>query len=122
MVNPDQDPIRRAVTKKFFRIVVENPDEYELFLSPVTVGELGKIGRKNQKYGLFSFCRFFLPAFRHIRQFGPIVRIFVIVPFDTRFTEKQVFPVIPSVAITHFLTNEKSHEVFFRLCRFFPRK
>jgi predicted nucleic acid-binding protein len=40
MLAPDQDPIRQAITKEFFRIVSENPDKYELFLSPVTIGEL----------------------------------------------------------------------------------
>jgi hypothetical protein len=40
MVAPDQDPIRQAITKEFFRIVSENPGEYELFISPVTVDEL----------------------------------------------------------------------------------
>ena len=40
MVAPDQDPIRQAITKEFFRIVSENPDEYELFISPVTIEEL----------------------------------------------------------------------------------
>ena len=35
MVAPGQDPLRQAVTKEFFRIIAENPDEYELFLSPV---------------------------------------------------------------------------------------
>jgi len=42
MVAPDQDPIRQAITKEFFRIVTENPDEYELFLSPVTIDELDR--------------------------------------------------------------------------------
>jgi len=40
MVAPDQDPIRRAITIEFFRVVAESPEEYELFLSPVTVEEL----------------------------------------------------------------------------------
>ena len=40
MVAPDQDPIRRDITKEFFRIVAENSSEYELFISPVTVNEL----------------------------------------------------------------------------------
>ena len=40
MVAPDQDPIRQAITKEFFRIVAENSDEYELFVSPVTIEEL----------------------------------------------------------------------------------
>ena len=40
MIEPDQDPIRRAITQEFFRIVAENPGEYELFISPVTRDEL----------------------------------------------------------------------------------
>jgi hypothetical protein len=40
MVMPDQDPTRQASTKEFFRLVAGNADEYELFLSPITVGEL----------------------------------------------------------------------------------
>ena len=40
MMSPGQDPIRQGITKEFFRIVSENPDEYELFLSPVTIDEL----------------------------------------------------------------------------------
>jgi hypothetical protein len=42
MMSPDQDPVRQAITKEFFRIVAEKPDEYELFISPVTIEELGK--------------------------------------------------------------------------------
>ena len=40
MIEPDQDPIRRAITQEFFRIVAENSGEYELFISPVTRDEL----------------------------------------------------------------------------------
>ena len=40
MVAPDQDPIRQAITKEFFRIVAKKPDEYELYVSPVTIDEL----------------------------------------------------------------------------------
>lgn len=40
MVEPDQDSRRQAITKEFFRIVAERPDEYELFVSPVTLEEL----------------------------------------------------------------------------------
>ena len=36
----DQDPIRQAITKEFFRIVAEKSDEYELLISPVTIEEL----------------------------------------------------------------------------------
>jgi len=40
MMSPGQDPVRQAVTKEFFRIVADNPDVYELFLSSVTLDEL----------------------------------------------------------------------------------
>ena len=40
MMEPDQDPVRQAITKEFFRIVAKKPDEYELFVSPVTIEEL----------------------------------------------------------------------------------
>ena len=40
MMEPDQDPVRRAITEDFFRIVAEKSDEYELFISPVTLEEL----------------------------------------------------------------------------------
>ena len=40
MIGPNQDPIRRAITEDFFRIVAESPGEYELFVSPVTLEEL----------------------------------------------------------------------------------
>jgi rRNA-processing protein FCF1 len=42
MMNPDQDPVRRVITEEFFRIVAEKSDEYELFISPVVIEELGK--------------------------------------------------------------------------------
>jgi len=40
MIESGQDPRRQSITKEFFRIVIENPDEYELFISPVAFGEL----------------------------------------------------------------------------------
>jgi predicted nucleic acid-binding protein len=40
MIAPDQDPRRQAITKEFFRVITESSDEYELFLSPVTIEEL----------------------------------------------------------------------------------
>ena len=40
MLKPDQDPVRRTITEEFFRIATERSDEYELFVSPVTVEEL----------------------------------------------------------------------------------
>jgi hypothetical protein len=41
-VGDDESPIRQAITKEFFRIVAEKSDEYELFLSPVTIEEINK--------------------------------------------------------------------------------
>ena len=49
MMSPGQDPVRQAITKEFFRIVAENPDKYELFLSPVTVGELEAAKTKEKR-------------------------------------------------------------------------
>ena len=40
MIGPDQDPVRREITEEFFRIVAERSDEYELFISPMTIQEL----------------------------------------------------------------------------------
>jgi len=40
MIEPGQDPIRQAITKEFFRIVTKKSDEYELFVSPVTIEEM----------------------------------------------------------------------------------
>ena len=37
MIEPDQDPIKRAITEEFFRIAADKSDEYELFISPVTL-------------------------------------------------------------------------------------
>jgi len=48
MLGPDQDPIRQAITKEFFRIVAERTDEYELVISPMTIGELDD-GTEDQK-------------------------------------------------------------------------
>ena len=39
-VDDSDSPIRQAITKEFFRIVAEQPDDYELFVSPVTIEEL----------------------------------------------------------------------------------
>ena len=59
MVTPDQDPIRQAITKEFFRVVVENPDVYELFLSPVTVAELDKAKTKEKQKANAAFLETF---------------------------------------------------------------
>jgi hypothetical protein len=49
MVAPDQDPIRRAITEEFFRVVAERSDEYELFVSRVTIDELDAGTEKQKK-------------------------------------------------------------------------
>ena len=41
MLAPGQDSRRQAITQEFFRIVLRNPEEYALFLSPETMRELG---------------------------------------------------------------------------------
>ena len=55
MVTPGQDPIRQAITKEFFRIIMDNPDEYELFLSPVTVAELDKAKTETKRKANAAF-------------------------------------------------------------------
>ena len=55
MVAPGQDPVRQAITKKFFRVVAENPDKYELFLSPVTIGELGDAKKEEHQKSNIAF-------------------------------------------------------------------
>ena len=57
MMSPGQDPVRQATTKEFFRIVAENPDEYELFLSPATVGELGKAKTEEKRKANADFLQ-----------------------------------------------------------------
>ena len=41
-VDDNNNPIRQAITKEFFRIVAEKTETYELFISPVTVRGVGK--------------------------------------------------------------------------------
>jgi len=55
MLAPRQDPIRQAITKEFFRVVAENSDQYELFLSPVTIRELGDAKKEEHKISNASF-------------------------------------------------------------------
>jgi len=55
MVNPDQDPIRRAITQEFFRIVAEKPDEYELFTSPVATEELDRAKTEEKRRATIAF-------------------------------------------------------------------
>ena len=57
MMSPGQDPVRQAITKEFFRIVSENPDEYELFLSPVLFGELGKAKTEEKRKATADFLK-----------------------------------------------------------------
>ena len=40
MLGDDQDPVKRAISEEFFRVVAEQSDEYALFVSPVTIEEL----------------------------------------------------------------------------------
>jgi len=49
MMGPDQDPIRQAITKEFFRMTAEKSEEYELFISPVAIEEL-EAGSEEQKF------------------------------------------------------------------------
>ncbi|MCL2710622.1 MAG: hypothetical protein FWE95_07060 [Planctomycetaceae bacterium] len=55
MMEPDQDPIRQAATKEFFRIVAEKLDEYELFISPVTLEELRDTESEEKRQASASF-------------------------------------------------------------------
>jgi predicted nucleic acid-binding protein len=55
MVMPDQDPTRQAITKEFFRLIAKNADEYELFLSPVTMEELGDAKTEEKRKAAFAF-------------------------------------------------------------------
>ena len=54
MVEPDQDPIRQAITNEFFRVVSERPDEYDLFVSHVTIDELNNADSEEKRN--FSKC------------------------------------------------------------------
>jgi len=57
MMSPGQDSVRQAITKEFFRIVAECPDEFELFLSPVTIGELGKAKTEEKRKATADFLQ-----------------------------------------------------------------
>ena len=57
MMSPGQDPVRQAITKEFFRIVRENPEDYELFVSPVTIGELGKAKTEEKRKANADFLQ-----------------------------------------------------------------
>jgi len=55
MIGPDQDPIRRAITEEFFRTVAEKPDEYELYISPVTMKELRAVKSEEKRKASTDF-------------------------------------------------------------------
>ena len=55
MMSPGQDSIRQAITKEFFRIVTENPDEYELVVSPVLTEELDRAKTEEQRKATVAF-------------------------------------------------------------------
>jgi hypothetical protein len=57
MMSPGQDPVRQAITKEFFRIVMRNPDEYELFLSPVTLEELSEAKTEEKRKSSADFLQ-----------------------------------------------------------------
>jgi len=63
MLEPDQDPIRRAITEEFFRIVAERSDEYELFVSPMTIQELENAKTEERR----KSGRLLLETFEHIK-------------------------------------------------------
>lgn len=55
--NDDQAPIRQAITKDFFRIVAERSDEYELFVSPITIDELNKSKSEEKRQASTEFLK-----------------------------------------------------------------
>jgi hypothetical protein len=55
MVTPGQAPHRQAITKEFFQFVTDNADEYELFLSPVNVGELNRAKTVEKRQATAAF-------------------------------------------------------------------
>ena len=50
MLEHGQDPARQAMTNEFLRIVAEHSDEYELFLSRVTIDELNAGSEEDKAY------------------------------------------------------------------------
>ena len=55
MVEPDQDPVRHAITNEFFRVVAERSDEYELFVSRMTIDELNNVKSNDKREFYASF-------------------------------------------------------------------
>lgn len=62
MLGLDQDPIRRAITEKFFHVVSGRPNEYELLLSRVTLDELNQAKTQEKRQLAASF----LESLEHI--------------------------------------------------------
>jgi hypothetical protein len=56
-VTDSESPIRQAITKEFFRVVADKVDEYELFVSPVTLGELGKAKTEEKRKATADFLK-----------------------------------------------------------------
>ena len=52
MIDAPHTPERETITKEFFRIVSENENEYELFLSPMVMQELQ--ASSEEQYQLFT--------------------------------------------------------------------
>ena len=57
MVTPGQNPIRQAITKEFFRVVTKNLDEYELFISLVTIDELDGAKSEEKRKATATFLK-----------------------------------------------------------------
>ena len=55
MIEPDQDPRRKAITEEFFRIVAEKQDEYELYVSPETIQELRNVKSEEKRKASIDF-------------------------------------------------------------------
>jgi predicted nucleic acid-binding protein len=56
-VSDNESPIRQAITKEFFRIVSEKSDDYELFLSPVTLEELERTESDEKRLASAEFLK-----------------------------------------------------------------
>jgi hypothetical protein len=56
-VSDSQNTIRQAMTKEFFRVVAEKPDEYELFVSPVTIEELNRTKSVEKRLASAEFLK-----------------------------------------------------------------
>lgn len=61
MLELDQDPVRRRITEEFFRDMSKQSDEYELFVSCVTLDELNETGSDDKR----QFAASFLESLEH---------------------------------------------------------